>query len=150
VQTTSTRCSKYSDSSPCHVKRLYDMPMVIGLWGLAPWTGFWPLIVFFAPLSIRAKIWIFVVSLVMYGSLLIPTAIASGNGIDFYTWLHALPWAAFLYGVTFIALVLTYFILSYVALFQENRKRKALYAELGDAQWRRASYCVVHDQVINK
>ncbi len=51
---------------------------------------------------------------------------------------------------TGIPLLIAYFYLSYRALFQENRKRKALNDRLGDLKWRKALYCTVHDQLIDE
>lgn len=65
------------------------------------------------------------------------------------SWSNSTPIIVYIFLViTGLPLTLAYFILSYRALFQENRKRKALYDRLGDLKWRKASYCTVHDQVI--
>lgn len=145
VQTASFRCSKYSDSNPCRAKRLYDMPKEIGLWGCAPWIGLWPILVFFAPVSEKDKIKIFLVGIGLLIWAGINLAVGNAPGRD------STPVVVYiLLVITGLPLLIAYFYLSYRALFQENRKRKALYATLGDAKWRRASYCVVHDQVVNE
>ena len=136
-------CTEYSVSDQCRVKRLYDMPREIGLWGCAPWIGLWPILVFFAPVPEKEKIKIFLLGIGILIWMGIDLAIGNAPGRD------STPIIVYIFLViTGLPLTLAYFILSYRALFQENRKRKALYDRLGDLKWRKASYCTVHDQVI--
>lgn len=134
-------CSKSRNDSLCNVKRLRDMSREIGAWGCAPWIGLWPLLVFFAPVSFKGKLWIFVASLVLFLYVFVMYNMV-GNG-------DGLPWGErYLIGGIGIVLLLTYFILSYWALIHENMKRRDLYASLGEEGWQRLFYCTVHDEVV--
>src|ERR1700694_2899773 len=108
MQTNSLHCIKYTDSSPCHVKRLIDMSTEIGLWGCAPLIGLWPILVFFAPVPEKEKIKIFLVGIgiVLFAAIAALTEHSVSNGTA--------PTVLGVIGaIILIPLALAYFILSY-------------------------------------
>jgi len=117
------------------------MSLEISGWGCAPWIGIWPLIVFFAPVSTKAKLLIFVISVALF-SYVFGMYNAIGNGAG-------LPWATrYLIGSIALVLLLAYFIVTYVSLFTEISRRNRLYAFLGKDVWEDCFYCTVHETVI--
>lgn len=140
----SLRCRDHgNDASLCMVKPLRDMEREIGLWGCAPWIGIWFLLVFKAPVPYKAKFQIFLVGLGITIWTFVDLAIGNAPGRD-----HTPLIVYILMAITGLPLILAYFILSYKALAQENRRRNALYALLGEEAWQRLYYCTVHGNVV--
>jgi len=126
------------------------MSLEVGAWGCAPWIIIWPLLVPFAPISRRAKSYVILVSLALYIYSLILAVESANNGGE-QALEKSLPLVVSVaVAIIGVVLLLAYFILSYGALNQEIKRRKALHDNLGEAAWRRLYYCTVHDRVINE
>jgi antibiotic biosynthesis monooxygenase (ABM) superfamily enzyme len=93
--------------------------------------------------SSKGKFWVFVASLALFLYVFVMYNLV-GNG-------DGLPWSErYLIGSIGIVFLLTYFILSYWALMQENLKRRGLYESLGEEKWQRLNFCTVRDVVVCK